>query len=91
MSMLSSLAPRQHQVTNDNTKLRDEAVLLSEVLADAGYATAGFVSGPYVKAIYGFSQGFDLYDDFSAVRRLGRPEQTIITSPILLEKNFGMV
>ena len=86
MSMLSSLAPRQHQVTNDDTKLRDETVLLSEVLADAGYATAGFVSGPYVKAIYGFSRGFDLYDDFSAVRRLGRPEQTIITSPILLEK-----
>ena len=86
MSMLSSLAPRQHQVTEDHTKLRDEAVLLSEVLADAGYATAGFVSGPYVKAIYGFSQGFDLYDDFSAVRRLGRPEQTIITSPILRKK-----
>ena len=86
MSLLSSLAPRQHQVTEDHTKLRDEAVLLSEVLADAGYATAGFVSGPYVKAIYGFSQGFDLYDDFSAVRRLGRPEQTIITSPILRKK-----
>ncbi len=86
MSLLSSLAPRQHQVTEDHTKLRDEAVLLSEVLADAGYATAGFVSGPYVKAIYGFSQGFDLYDDFSAVRRPGRPEQTIVTSPILHNK-----
>jgi arylsulfatase A-like enzyme len=36
---------------------------LAEVLRRSGYSTAGFVSNVYVNSIFGFAQGFDVYDD----------------------------
>ncbi len=36
---------------------------LAELLRRQGYTTAGFISNIYVNSIFGFSQGFDLYDD----------------------------
>ncbi len=41
----------------------EEAVLLGEVLAAYGYATAAFVAGGHVHASYGFEQGFGAFDD----------------------------
>ncbi len=37
--------------------------VLARVLQEHGYRTAGFVGGPFLKAEFGFSQGFDAYDD----------------------------
>lgn len=84
VTMLTSLPPPQHQVTGDFTRLRPEAVTLTEVLRDNGYATAGFVSGPYLQAEYGYAQGFDLYDDYSAMPRTWNVHQKV-TSPPLIE------
>ena len=36
---------------------------LAEVFRRNGYRTAGFVSNVYVNSIFGFSQGFELYND----------------------------
>jgi arylsulfatase A-like enzyme/Tfp pilus assembly protein PilF len=36
---------------------------LAEILRRDGYATAGFISNIYVNSIFGFAQGFDVYDD----------------------------
>ncbi len=36
---------------------------LAEMLRRSGYQTAGFVSNVYVNSIFGFSQGFQVYDD----------------------------
>ncbi len=36
---------------------------LAEILRRNGYTTAGFVSNIYVNSIFGFGQGFDIYDD----------------------------
>jgi arylsulfatase A-like enzyme len=45
-------------------KSLDSSLLtLAEMLRDHGYHTAGFVSNVYVNSIFGFGQGFDLYDD----------------------------
>lgn len=41
--------------------------LLAERLADGGYATAGFVSNPYLKRTNGFAQGFEVYDQTSGL------------------------
>ncbi|MBM4393595.1 MAG: sulfatase-like hydrolase/transferase [Deltaproteobacteria bacterium] len=41
----------------------DRATLLPEVLRLYGYATGGFAAGGHVKGVYGFAQGFDVYDD----------------------------
>jgi arylsulfatase A-like enzyme len=43
--------------------LPDEVVTLAEVLKDGGYATAAFVDGGMLAAEFGYSQGFDVYED----------------------------
>jgi arylsulfatase A-like enzyme len=43
--------------------LDESYVTLAEVLRDAGYRTAAFVSNPWMNAEFGFAQGFDVYRD----------------------------
>jgi arylsulfatase A-like enzyme len=43
--------------------LSSSQVTLAEGLRRHGYQTAGFVSNIYVNSIFGFSQGFELYND----------------------------
>src|SRR5262249_14787102 len=65
-------------------RLDPATATLAEVLHAGGYETAGFVSGPYLDAGYGFARGFDRYDDWSAVR-ISRPAaHQAHTSPALL-------
>jgi arylsulfatase A-like enzyme len=42
--------------------LDESAETLAETLSRAGYATSAVCGGPYLKPLYGFSQGFDFYD-----------------------------
>jgi arylsulfatase A-like enzyme len=64
MSMMTSLNPLTHGITPENRRtLESERITLAEQLSDAGYVTAGFVDAGWVSGTFGFSQGFDLYDD----------------------------
>jgi arylsulfatase A-like enzyme len=79
-SLFTSLHPRVHGVTNHRGVfwsesevedavvgiLPERATTLAESLRAAGYATAAFVSNPWLRAELGFGQGFDLYDDSHA-------------------------
>lgn len=47
----------------NNVYLPEDAQTLAEHLHTAGYYTAGFVAAPFVKGVYGFTRGFDLYND----------------------------
>ncbi|MFQ5669053.1 MAG: sulfatase [Acidobacteriota bacterium] len=64
MSMLTGQLASIHGVNRDSVALDPERPFLPEILHDAGYDTAGFVSGPFVDARYGFSRGFDTYRNF---------------------------
>ncbi len=64
MSIMTSLYPSSHGVYNKNTRLAEENVTLAELLHDVGYQTAAFVDGGYMNALFGFNQGFDVYDDW---------------------------
>ena len=46
-----------------NRGLKPGETLISEILGDMGYNTAAFVSLGWVKAKYGFGQGFGIYND----------------------------
>ena len=83
VTMLTSLPPAYHKVTADLTRLDPEAVTLAEVLRAAGYETAAFVSGAYLRAEYGHRQGFDHFDDYSALPLAWNAHRQI-TSPDLL-------
>lgn len=85
VTLLTSLEPDLHGVNLARERLSPDAVLLPDELRGHGYTTAGFVSGPFMDATYGFFRGFDLYDDYTAVRRHGRAAATDVTSPLLLD------
>jgi len=84
LTLLTALPPERHGVVADGQRLRDNATFLAEVLWRAGYTTAGFVSAPYLDAVYGFSQGFDHYDDYTIAKRSFDASEQGTTSPALL-------
>ncbi len=83
LTMLTALPPCAHQVVRDGQSLDPAAVTLAEALSGAGYGTAAFVSGPYLRAEYGFYQGFQHYDDYSVAAPDHRASHQMITSPAL--------
>jgi arylsulfatase A-like enzyme len=62
MSIMTSLYPSFHGVTKLKNRLADEHVTLAELLQEGGYRTAAFTDGGYMRAVFGFNQGFDIYD-----------------------------
>jgi arylsulfatase A-like enzyme len=56
-----------HGAISDENGPTPQRVQLAEVLSDAGYATAGFYSGPYLGPRYGFGGGFDVWENASGV------------------------
>jgi len=61
-SLFTSRLPSQHGVRQGDGSLVDAELTLAEVLADAGWATAGFSANGVMVAGRGFSQGFEAYD-----------------------------
>ena len=66
MSMLTSLYPSAHGIQNEAMSLGEAVPTLAEVLVKRGYTTAAFVTGPMLSHRLGFSNGFQVYDDFTA-------------------------
>jgi arylsulfatase A-like enzyme len=54
----------------------DEPTLASR-LSDAGYATAGFVAGPWLMRNFGLSKGFEHWDDDGILDVNGRPAERL--------------
>lgn len=63
MSMLTGLYPSTHKVIDGRYRLSRKFITLAEVAKNQRYTTAGFISGPLLKAKFGYAQGFDIYDD----------------------------
>jgi arylsulfatase A-like enzyme len=63
MSMLTGLDPVAHGVRNAAYSLSSKVVTLAEALAAGGFRTAAFTDGGFVSGLYGFNQGFEVYDD----------------------------
>jgi arylsulfatase A-like enzyme len=72
MSLMTSLLPSTHGLTVPPDGLRRgerpfalarEHMTLAKVLRAAGYETAAFTGGDTLSALWGFGNGFDLYDE----------------------------
>ncbi len=63
MSLLTSTYPQTHGVEAEERSLGAAIPTLAEMLRDAGYDTAAFVSWIYLKAGYGFGRGFERYQE----------------------------
>jgi len=62
-SMLTGRHPRRHGVRVNGQVLGGGGATLAEALNEAGYATAAFVSGFPLRALFGLDRGFQTYDD----------------------------
>jgi arylsulfatase A-like enzyme len=63
-SLFTGLLPPQHGVRdNKGFQLGDAHVTLAEILGDAGYRCAAFVSSAVLRRSTGIGQGFEPYDD----------------------------
>jgi arylsulfatase A-like enzyme len=61
-SMLTGQVPAVHGATDPADRLDPaRSPFLAQMLADAGYVTAGFTGGAYMAADFGFAAGFDRY------------------------------
>jgi arylsulfatase A-like enzyme len=60
-SLMTSLWPRSHGITEAQDGLAESAVTLAEALRDAGYATYGVQTNGWLHQSFGFHQGFDRY------------------------------
>lgn len=62
-SMMTGLWPHTHGVPRNGFLVPEAHTMLAEVLQEEGFRSAAFVGGYPLKKRYGFSQGFDHYDD----------------------------
>jgi arylsulfatase A-like enzyme len=83
-SIMTSLYQASHGVITHKHRLDRSHVTLAEILKNQGYRTAGFVSGPFLKAIYGFDQGFDVYEESVSSASVIEANEDI-TSPALTD------
>ncbi len=63
MSIFTGLYPAEHGVYPPDSVLACDVPTLPEVLRAHGLRTAGFTEGGYVDGHYGFSRGFESFDD----------------------------
>ncbi|MCA9758055.1 MAG: sulfatase [Candidatus Eisenbacteria bacterium] len=93
-SLFTGLYPTSHAATQPLSRLGDSYATMAEILGDRGYQCAGIVSGPYLRAEYNLSQGFEHYDEELATSLSARTDESgvtpaahrDVTSPGMLEK-----
>jgi arylsulfatase A-like enzyme len=81
MTLLTSLPPERHGVTTNRKRLGRDIPTLPMRLQHAGYYTAGVVSATYLDGLFGFSRGFDEYDDYSLPHASGDRSAKQVSSP----------
>jgi arylsulfatase A-like enzyme len=74
-AIFTSLPDSLHGCTDTDKTLAPSAVTLAERFQSAGYATAGFFSGPYLHPAFGLGQGFETYENCTSYAKEidGRP------------------
>jgi arylsulfatase A-like enzyme len=70
MSLFTGLHPTSHGVTLESQRLPGGVRTMAEVLQAGGWATAAFTEGGLVGGDFGFSRGFDVYEERSKDVRL---------------------
>ena len=63
LAMLTGLEPTHTGIVSNGTAFGEQPALISHAFQQAGWATGGFVAGFPLHARWGWTQGFDVYDD----------------------------
>ena len=88
VSMFTGRTPLQHGVRNNAVKLPEDLELLPSKMAAAGYSTHGIVSLGVLRSSFGFSQGFETFDDslpdqwFRNAESINRSLEALLAEPV---------
>jgi arylsulfatase A-like enzyme len=66
-SLMTGLTPWRHRVVDRQDSLPPRFETLAEALAGQGYSTRAYVTNPNVLPVFGFHQGFDVFEDIGSV------------------------
>jgi arylsulfatase A-like enzyme len=69
-ALFTGLVDSVHGCVDTDRRLAENRHTLAERLREAGYATVGFFSGPYLHPVFGLGQGFDEYVDCTSYAEL---------------------
>jgi arylsulfatase A-like enzyme len=67
VSLFTSMLPFDHHVRWTRTHIDPVRSMLAERFRDAGYRTAAFTGAGYVDSVFGFDQGFEIYENHREV------------------------
>ncbi|HEY8514695.1 MAG TPA: sulfatase [Candidatus Binatia bacterium] len=90
VTLLTAKPPEQHGVVRANTRLAAGTPTLARALHDAGYRTAAFVAAPFLRSLYGYADGFEVYDERLAAKG-NLDSHRGVTSPTLVEAVNGWI
>jgi len=85
VTLLTGTPPELHGLTDPRRRLDASTRTLAEVLRENGYATAAFVSGPFLRSLYGYGRGFEVWDDVLA-QKSKQDAHRGVTSPALVQR-----
>jgi arylsulfatase A-like enzyme len=85
MSLLTGRSMMGHGVVTDDRSLTADVPTLAEGFKKAGYATKAIVSAPYLNSRYGFTRGFDDYDDRTIFFETNEDSYKSVTGPRLVD------
>ena len=83
-SIFTALYQKNHKVVNTSYRLNKSYNTFAELLKNNGYRTAGFIAGPLLKSLFGFNQGYDVYEE-SVSSSTNIESHKDITSPRITE------
>jgi len=70
-SLMASKYPSQLEIKDLGNRLKDEFILLPEVLQTQGYATGAVISHSFLNTRWNFNQGFDYFNEDNVFQRTG--------------------
>ncbi len=85
LALMSGLPDQLHGVVHDTLALPEDTTMLAEVLREHGYRTGGFFGGPYLDPVFGFDQGFELYDNCGVVM-YSKPAQVVGAAAQMMDR-----
>ena len=76
-TIITGLTKRQHKMELNGNEVSSEIETIAERFLKAGYKTAGIVGNPLIREIWGFGQGYKLYEDTHSMGKVFPPDAKI--------------
>ena len=81
-TILTGLYPKHHKTTHRDDKLPSDVVTIAEYLKDQGYFTAGFIANGNLSHVFGFDQGFDVFQEHFNLEENNPLKQVVLSGQI---------